>query len=125
VQTAEFVDEMKFAGGHVFTYSARPGTPAVRLKQPVPGPIARERSQRLRQILSDSAARFHAGHIGAEVEVLWEATDAAGPDGWRLQGLTDNYIKVEAISPARLWNQFSRVRLEKLTRQGLSGSLIS
>jgi hypothetical protein len=41
-----------------------------------------------------------------------------------LQGLTDNYLRVEAQSSERLWNQISRVRLEDITAEGLEGTII-
>jgi threonylcarbamoyladenosine tRNA methylthiotransferase MtaB len=123
-ESLAFVQEMEFTGGHVFSYSARPGTPAVRLSNPVPGPIARHRSEQMRQVLAESSTAFCAQHLGTEVSVLWEATNVYSPAGWKLHGLTDNYLRVEVHSPQRLWNKISRVRLDRLTDQGLAGSLI-
>ena len=123
-ESLTFVEEMEFAGGHVFSYSARPGTPAVRLNNPVPGSIVRRRSEQMRRVLAESSTLFREQHLGSEASVLWEATNAYGPTGWELHGLTDNYLKVEAHSPQHLWNQISRVRLDHLTDQGLAGSLI-
>ena len=39
----EFVQKMEFAGGHVFSYSVRSGTPAARLKGRLPGQVIKER----------------------------------------------------------------------------------
>ncbi|MFZ3079643.1 MAG: MiaB/RimO family radical SAM methylthiotransferase [Bellilinea sp.] len=123
-ESLTFVQEMEFAGGHVFSYSARPGTPAVRLNNPVSGTVAHRRSEQMRQVLAESSALFREQHLGSEACVLWEATNAYGPTGWKLHGLTDNYLRVEVHSPQRLWNQINRVRLDRLTDQGLAGSLI-
>jgi threonylcarbamoyladenosine tRNA methylthiotransferase MtaB len=43
-----FIEGMEFAGGHVFTFSARPGTPAAKYKAQVPGKIRKERSAIIR-----------------------------------------------------------------------------
>lgn len=124
-ESLRFVRDMEFAAGHVFSYSARPGTPAVRLPNPVAGPVAHQRSALMRQALEESSIHFRESHFGLTARVLWEASSARGPEGWTLHGLTDNYIKVEAVSPQRLWNQISDVRLNGLTEHGLAGTLLS
>ena len=123
-QSLAFVEEMQFAGGHVFSYSARPGTPAMKLPNPVPASIIHHRSQQLRQVLTNSSRSFREPFLGSQVAVLWEATDVYGPAGWHLHGLTDNYLRIETHSPQRLWNKVSQVHLEHLTEQGLTGRLI-
>lgn len=124
-ESLAFVLEMNFSGGHVFTYSTRPGTPAARLKNFVPGEVARSRGRQMRQVVAQSADRFHEQFIGTEALVLWEATDAYGPSGWKLHGLTDNYLRVEAVSVHHLWNKISRVQLEKRNESGLIGSILA
>jgi threonylcarbamoyladenosine tRNA methylthiotransferase MtaB len=123
-ESLAFVQEMNFASGHVFSYSARPGTPAARYPNQVPGTLRKQRSAEMRAALAGSAMAYRARFIGSELPVLWEATDSFGPQGWRLQGLTDNYLRVEAQSSERLWNQISRVRLEQITAEGLEGAII-
>ena len=123
-ESLAFVREMDFATGHVFSYSARPGTPAARYPGQVPGPLRKQRSAQIREALAGSAQSYRSRFVGNELPVLWEATDSFGPQGWRLQGLTDNYLRVEALAPERLWNQISRVRLESLTSEGLEGTII-
>lgn len=124
-ESLAFVQEMNFAGGHVFTYSTRPGTPASRLKGIVPGGVARSRGEQMRQVVAQSADRFRGQFIGTEAYVLWEATDAYGPSGWTLHGLTDNYLRVEAVSAHHLWNKISRVQVEKQNANGLIGSILA
>ena len=123
-ESLAFTAEMAFAGGHVFSYSARPGTPAMKLPNPVPAAVTHQRSEQLRQVLAESSQRFREPYIGSQVSVLWEATNVYGPTGWHLHGLTDNYLRIETRSPQRLWNQVSQVQLDQLTEQGLSGQLI-
>jgi hypothetical protein len=56
--------------------------------------------------------------------VLWESAIGLGPDGWRLSGLTDNYLRLTAHSPQRLWNQVTPVRLVGLDQGGLYGRIL-
>jgi threonylcarbamoyladenosine tRNA methylthiotransferase MtaB len=124
-ETCDFVRQMDFAAGHVFTYSSRPGTAAARMPGQVPLSVRKRRNAELRSILAESSIRYRRGFLEADLEVLWEATDALGPEGWRLHGLTDNYLRVTALSPERLWNQLSRVRLKKLDEGGLVGEILN
>jgi threonylcarbamoyladenosine tRNA methylthiotransferase MtaB len=119
-----FVEQIHFASGHVFPYSERPGTPATRLPGAVPHSVRKQRGALLRDVLSRSSQQYRQNQVGNEVSVLWEATDSTGPQGWRLHGLTDHYLKVSAYSSRRLWNQFNRVRLEELTEDGLLGTIL-
>lgn len=119
-----FVRQMRFAGGHVFTYSARPGTAAARMPDQVPHEARRERNAQLRLALAESAQVYAAGFLGATLPVLWETASALGPAGWRLSGLTDNYLRVHATAPEPLWNQLIPVRLERLEGEEFLGVLV-
>ena len=125
VESLDFIRAMAFAGGHVFHYSARPGTPAARLPAQTPMAARKQRSAEIRALMRESAARYQASFLGEALTVLWEATDSYGPQGWRLHGLTGNYLRVSATSPERLWNQFSRVRLERVKEEGVEGTILA
>jgi threonylcarbamoyladenosine tRNA methylthiotransferase MtaB len=122
-ETVHFVRNLSFAGGHVFTYSPRPGTAAIRLPDQVPHPIRKERNAILRQILEDSKNEYHSRFIDQTVTVLWESVTAMGPDGWQLSGLTDNYIRVHAIAPNYMWNQITKVHITGCNKLGLEGNV--
>ncbi len=119
-----FVRKVGFAAGHVFTYSARPGTPAARYKDQVPFAARKQRNAELRAAVAASSGRYQQQFQGQTLDVLWESTDSVGQDGWRLQGLTGNYLRVSAHSPQRLWNQISRVRLTHWTPDGFQGEIV-
>src|SRR5512140_2719374 len=53
-ETLEFTKSMNFAGGHVFTYSARPGTPAARMQAQVRHEVRKERNTAMRIVLEES-----------------------------------------------------------------------
>jgi threonylcarbamoyladenosine tRNA methylthiotransferase MtaB len=119
--TLEFVKSMNFAGGHVFTYSARPGTPASRMNTQVRHEIRKERNAALRAVLDESAHAYQSGFIGRTLPVLWEASSRLTEAGWALEGLTGNYLRVTAIAPQVRWNQIDAVRLVSVDGDGMKG----
>ncbi len=118
-----FVAAMQFAGGHVFTYSARPGTAAARMPAQVPHPLRKERNAQMRAVLAESALCYQNHFLGRVLPVLWESATALGPDGWQVSGLTDNYLRVSAYAPQTCWNRITPVRLVSHAPDGLLGQL--
>lgn len=113
-ESLAFIRQMAFADAHVFTYSPRPGTPASRLPDPVHPAVARARNRIVRQTVAESAAAFRRRFLGQEAEVLWETMIELTPEGWRLSGWTDTYLRVQALGDPTWWNQVARVRLARL-----------
>jgi threonylcarbamoyladenosine tRNA methylthiotransferase MtaB len=110
-ESLEFVIEMEFAGGHVFTYSPMAGTAASRMRAPVPLELRRVRNLRYREVLAQAALAFQSQQLGKIRPVLWEST-GENPDGSiRLSGLTDNYLRVRASAPEPRWNLIDEVLL--------------
>jgi threonylcarbamoyladenosine tRNA methylthiotransferase MtaB len=70
--TLRFVEEAALPYLHVFPYSERPGTPAVRMPA-VPKPVRRDRAAALRAAGHAEARRFFAGQVGRTVSLLTEA----------------------------------------------------
>jgi threonylcarbamoyladenosine tRNA methylthiotransferase MtaB len=122
-QSLGFVEAMQFAAGHVFNYSARPGTPAARLPQQVAAPVRKARSAEMRAVVAESSQRYRAAFLGSQQGVLWEGAAAQPGGGFRLEGLTGNYLRVSAWCDSARWNQIDRVRLVDLTADGLQGEI--
>ncbi len=122
-ESLAFVQAMRFAGGHVFTYSARPGTVAARLPDQTPHALRKARNAQMRQALAEAAQAYQASLIGQALPVLWESATDLGSSGWRMNGLTDNYLRVAAHASENLWNQITLVRLSALSPDGLSGQI--
>lgn len=121
----EFVRAMQFAAGHVFTYSERPGTPAVQLPGSVPHALRKERSLLMRSELKNSATAYRRQFMGHTLPVLWESTHGFGPQGWELGGLTDNYLRVSTLSSEPISNRITPVLLTELTDDGLRGQILT
>ena len=120
-ESLAFVQQMRFSGGHAFTYSARPGTAAAHMPGQVPHADGKQRNAQVREVLSASAQAYRQQFIGQELSVLWEAGSKVGPDGWTLHGLTDNYLRVYTQGPQHLWNTISRVRITGSANDGVTG----
>lgn len=109
--TEAFIRTMGFAGGHVFTYSPRPGTAAFKMKERVPVRTAKARNASLRNVFSETGQAYRERFINTRMPVLWESSHHAENGHWSLSGLTDNYIRVYASAKVDLWNQLSMVNL--------------
>jgi threonylcarbamoyladenosine tRNA methylthiotransferase MtaB len=118
-----FIQEMDFADGHVFTYSAREGTPAHDYPDQVHNFLRKERSAQIREILAASAESYRQRQIGTELTVLWEKVESLSENTWQASGLTDNYLRVDAELTENLWNRFSRIKVRGITPEGVKGDI--
>jgi tRNA-2-methylthio-N6-dimethylallyladenosine synthase len=87
-QTVQLMEQVRFAGSYVFTYSVRPGTPSVRLADDVPEAVKKARCNQLLALQMTHQDEQHQALHGESVEVLVEGasrTDAAMLHG-RTQG---------------------------------------
>ena len=85
-----FIDSLPISYLHVFTYSDRPGTAALRLGEKVPVNIRREHTARLLELSERKHHAFIDSQIGKTRPVLWEST----PHSKQMLGWTDNYIRL-------------------------------
>lgn len=86
-----FLKELPISYCHVFTYSKRPGTIAAAMKNQVPPPLKKERTNQLLALSEKKKAIFYREHIGECRPVLIEAEEK----GDMMFGFTDNYIKLQ------------------------------
>jgi threonylcarbamoyladenosine tRNA methylthiotransferase MtaB len=100
------IDEIGLSHLHVFPYSARPGTPAARMPQ-LPGPVIRERAQRLRQAGQRAAGAFRQARLGQTASVLIEQDNA---------GHCQHYL------PIRLTTQVPAGSIQSVRISGLDDS---
>lgn len=123
-ETLGFVNEMEFAGGHVFSYSPRPGTGAARMKGQVKPEVRKRRNQILRQAIEESAKSYRQRFIGRKMFVLWESVSEYGEFGWRMEGWTGNYLRVTAASPSPRWNEMDEVELQRVDGSLIVGTMV-
>ncbi|WP_308769701.1 tRNA (N(6)-L-threonylcarbamoyladenosine(37)-C(2))-methylthiotransferase MtaB [uncultured Bacteroides sp.] len=103
----EFIKSLDVTQLHVFSYSERPGTQALKIDYVVPAPEKHARSQRLLELSDEKTKAFYARHVGQEAEVLMEKSKAGAP----MHGFTKNYIRVELAHDEKLDNHLVKVRL--------------
>jgi threonylcarbamoyladenosine tRNA methylthiotransferase MtaB len=108
LKTYEFINSLDISYLHVFTYSERPNTDALKIDKIV---LKEERSKRSKMlhILSDKKKRsFYESFTGNTKPVLFESYKNE-----KLIGHSDNYIKVEVNGPKELINTIRDVKLIK------------
>ncbi len=76
---------------HVFPYSERPGTQALKIPYVVTEKDKKLRSKQLLDLSDEKTTSFYAHYIGQEAEVLLEKATR----GKAMHGFTRNYIRVE------------------------------
>jgi len=91
--TRRMIDDLPFTYLHVFTYSARPGTPAAEMANQVPVNIARERNRILRALAAEKKLAFMRRFIGKTVQAITLNVIGSDQDGEFTEALTDNYLK--------------------------------
>lgn len=122
-KSLNYITQMHFAGGHVFSYSVRPGTPAEKYQEKVNHSIIKKRSQRMRKEFEETAHRYQEQFLGKNLEVLWEKSKYNGQN-WDLTGLSGNYLKVRAESNLDLYNQISTIEIQAIQNTLLTGKII-
>ena len=111
-RTMAFVESLSLAGIHVFRYSGRPGTPAVRMVGQVDGRTKKRRAAEALALAADARASFARGQLGRDLRVLFEQPLSGG----RWLGHADNYVEVVTAGPADepLANRIGVVRADSV-----------
>ena len=109
--TLRLVERLPFTALHVFPWSPRPGTSAVRLPDRVSGSLSRARASELRLLAGEKGAAYAAARAGGMCDVI--ITE-------RGKGLTEDYLSV-SISDRTIPRR-SRVRA---VLRNLDGELVA
>jgi len=135
--TRRMIEDLPFTYLHVFTYSARPGTPAAGMANQVAVHVARERNRVLRELVAEKKLAFMRSFVGKEMEAITLRPGCAGespaPTQFTRAGesaaatrsteaLTENYLKLR-VKGTHEANRWVRVRVEDVTGGALVGTL--
>lgn len=107
LRTQAFLRSLPVNYLHVFTYSERAHTTAVRMADGVPMEVRRERTKLLRAWSAKVLHAFHQRNAGSEREVLFEHEEVDGA----MLGYTDNYVRVSATFDPDLAGRIVPTRL--------------
>ena len=116
-ETYEFLCSLDVTQLHVFPYSERPGTAALKIPYVVSDADKKERSHRLLKLSDEKTHAFYSRHIGNSADVLFEKA----PRGKAMHGFTENYIRVEmpaALAKPEYDNEIMTVRLGDFNADG-------
>jgi len=117
-ESYRFCERIGFAGLHIFPYSPRPGTRAVRMANTVGDGEKKRRTHLMLDLAEGSRRRFRERFLGQRMSVLWE-----GKKDGTWFGLTDNYLRVFLPSQEQLANELLTTNLVALHDDGLWGEL--
>jgi threonylcarbamoyladenosine tRNA methylthiotransferase MtaB len=111
--TRRLIAELPFTYLHVFTYSARPGTPAASMRNQVPVQVARERNRILRDLAAEKKLAFMQSFVGKELQAITLSLTRSRPEGEFTEALTDNYQKLH-VRGSHAANQWIRTHIEQV-----------
>lgn len=103
----DFIKSLDISQLHVFSYSERPGTQALKIEGAVAPAEKQRRSRLLIELSEEKRIAFYKRFVGKEAVVLFEKPRPEMPMG----GFTENYIRVETECNKALVNKLVRVRL--------------
>ena len=121
--TRRMIEQLPFTYLHVFTYSARPGTPAAMMANQVPVHLARERNRILRELAAVKKLEFMRGFVGRSVDAI--TLNVVGRDGAGefTETLTDNYLKLR-LDGRHEANRWMNARVENVVDGALVGAVL-
>jgi tRNA-2-methylthio-N6-dimethylallyladenosine synthase len=118
-QTIDLIRRVGFDQSFSFIYSARPGTPAAQLPDPVPASVKQERLARLQETIRSTAAEIGRAMIGSQQRVLVEGYSRK--NHLELSGRTENNRVINFPGPFNLVGSFVDVSVCEALTNSLRG----
>ena len=122
-KTYKFLKKIKFYKMHIFKYSPKKGTVAIKMKNQVDGKIKEERSKRLIELSNKNQNEYNESYIGKTVKVLFEEYK----NGY-FKGHTANYIMVNAkgnlTDESKIIDKILNVEIVENNNEELYGKII-
>jgi threonylcarbamoyladenosine tRNA methylthiotransferase MtaB len=115
MKTVEFIKSLDVSYLHVFTYSERANTTALRIDEVIPMQVRQERNKTLTNLSLKKKRAFYETQVGSTHPVLWEAADNEG----MMHGFTENYVKVQKPFDEKSINAIENVVLQEIDRSGM------
>ncbi len=114
-ETVNYLSALDISYLHVFTYSERANTTAIKIGESVPMEIRRKRSKVLHLLSEQKKRNFYLSNIDTTRQVLFEQEEDEG----FMYGFTENYIKVKFPYNKALTNTFQTLNLVEIDRDGI------
>ena len=121
--TLALMDRLPLTYVHVFSFSARPGTPAAEMQDHVPAWVIATRAKELRALGEKKKSAFLAAQAGRTLRVLTLHRSGEDPTGPWTRALSGNYLDVRVAGrwPA---NQFLSVKVTGERDGRLAGTAV-
>jgi threonylcarbamoyladenosine tRNA methylthiotransferase MtaB len=116
-ESLQFVQALDLAGGHVFTFSPRPGSEAATLPHQFPKTVKEQRYREMKRCVSAAAESFRQNLLGRTLPVLWETVLSDGT----VSGLTGNYVRIHAPPGTTHPNAITPTKLDRIEGDRLWG----
>jgi threonylcarbamoyladenosine tRNA methylthiotransferase MtaB len=114
LDTYHFLNELEVSYFHVFTYSERAKTTAIKMEGKVPGAERKRRNEMLTILSEKKRRKFYEAQLGKTLFVLFESENNDGS----MHGFTENYVKVTMPYDPVLINQIQQVKLKEINADG-------
>ncbi len=115
METYDFIHSLPISYLHVFAYSERPDTTALRIKGRVLNSIRTQRNTMLTTLSHKKKRAFYETQIGNEFKIIWEI---GNHDGW-MHGFSENYVKTKAPFVDGSVNTISVLTLSEIDEDGV------
>ena len=119
MKTYDLIDQLDISYLHVFTYSERNNTKAIKLRPIIPIEERATRSKKLHKLSDKKRNSFYNSFIGKEKSTLFERTKNG-----LLLGHTDNYIKIRAKGNSSLANTIQKVNILEMDKGQMLGRIV-
>lgn len=119
-ETYDFLNKLPFTYLHVFTYSERPNTKAILIKNKVPINVRRNRNNTLRNLSEKKKLQFYTSMINSYNTVLFESENSDGI----MKGFTSNYIRVATMFDSEYVNKLTNFRITHIENELAYGTII-
>ena len=114
LETYNYISGLEISYLHVFTYSERANTEAIKIKDKVDKLTRSKRSKMLRSLSVEKRRCFYQSQLGKNHEVLFESENKKG----YITGFTENYIKVRMPWDPILADTLLKVKLDRIDEEG-------
>ena len=118
METYDLIDQLEISYLHVFTYSERLDTKALKLKPIIPMDKRADRSRRLHELSNKKRKFFYDSFIGEAKYTLFESVKNG-----ELVGYTDNYIKIHVNGDISLVNTIQKVNILDRKKEHMKGHI--
>ena len=115
LETYNYLNELDISYLHVFTYSERPNTEAVKMAGVVSKKVRTKRSKMLRGLSVKKRRAFYENQLGNNLSVLFESENKEG----FIHGFTENYVKVKTPWNPELVNTLHQIKLTNIDEDGI------